>query len=655
MIVFLQGNALSNAESVYLRQHADNPVDWYPWNKAALERAKKEKRPIFLSIGYSTCHWCHVMEKESFEDKEVADLLNTHYVAIKVDKEELPQLDAHYQTIYRNVTGKRGGWPLTLILTPTLQPLFVGTYLPKERGYGSKGLLYYLHFYAECYHRHHCPKLRIAADSAAETNRSISPKLIITQIASVYDHKYGGFGARPKFPEATLLSLLFDLDRLGFKEAGAMLYATLDKMARSGLYDQVEGGFFRYSVDRAWHTPHFEKMLYDNAALIALYAKAARHTHRALYRKVALQSLAFLQKHFKLPNGLYGSASDADSEGEEGGYYLFAYERVRRALRAAGLDAKQCEAILHYLSIEEDGTIDGELSHIRLQGKAPEGMAKAWKVLRRMRQTRRFPFVDPKGVASYNAMLVSALCAAATIEKGYQKEAEHLFERIIALLWSPKQGLRRYATGEHAAQAEGTLEDYAYLLRAALDLHELTLKPHYLRFATTLSRTMLTRFYDAPRWYSDTARTITAQIYDRHYTSAASIAIASLMRLEALQHDRRIDRIITSSLRHYHITHLRDQPSLARLVLMRRYGIITISASRRLWQNEEAHYFQARYPYLLRRLSSDNRYLACSKRRCFAATSDLVSLLKRIEKESCDAKDQRGSQRGFRALFKALR
>ncbi len=655
MIAFLQGNALNNAESAYLRQHADNPVDWYPWGKRALERAKQEKKPIFLSIGYSTCHWCHVMEEESFEDKEVATLLNAHYVAIKVDKEELPQLDAHYQALYRNVTGKRGGWPLTLILTPKLQPLFVGTYLPKERGYGSKGLLYYLRLYAECYRHHNCPKLRIATESASETNKSISPKLLITQIASAYDHKYGGFGKRPKFPEATLLNLLFDMDCLGFQEAGKMLYATLNMMARSGLYDQVEGGFFRYTVDRAWQTPHFEKMLYDNAALIALYAKAARLTRRVLYRKVALQSLAFLQAHFKLANGLYGSASDADSDGEEGGYYLFAYDHVRTALLAAGLDAKQSEAILHYLSIEEDGNIDGELSHIHLQGKRPEGMAKAWKVLRTIRKARRFPFVDPKGVASYNAMLVSALCAAATLDRDNVQEAKRLFGRIVALLWPPKRGLKRYATGEHAAQVEGVLEDYAYLLRAALDLYELTLDAHYLHFAKQLSDAMLARFYHTSRWYSDVKHTIEAQIYDRHYTSAVSVAIGSLMRLQALRHDRRIERIVAHFLQHYHLGNLRDQPSLARLHLMRRYGIITISAPRSLWQNEEARYFQARYPYLLRRLSKENRYLACSKQRCFAATGDLASLLTRIEKEYADAENQRRSQGRTKRVFRPLR
>ncbi|HIQ26934.1 MAG TPA: thioredoxin domain-containing protein, partial [Sulfurovum sp.] len=325
-------NALIKENSPYLQQHANNPVYWYPWGKEALNKAKKENKLIFLSIGYSTCHWCHVMEEESFTDEEIAKLLNNDFVSIKVDREEYPQIDKQYQTLYMSVHEERGGWPLSVFMSPDKEVFFIGTYIPKEEGYGSKGLLHLLssfvsiqkqnRLFARMINKH---KKAVRATTLKVRPHTKIMQRVVKEIENQFDKEHGGFAKRPKFPEASKLELLLDIFKLnGNKKAFEMAEFTLKKMAEGGIYDQIGGGFFRYTTDEAWQIPHFEKMLYTNAELISVYVKTYEMTEDKLYRKVVDETIAQMERNY-MQEGVYLSASDADSDGEEGGYFIYEY------------------------------------------------------------------------------------------------------------------------------------------------------------------------------------------------------------------------------------------------------------------------------------------------------------------------------------------
>ncbi|MCF6206477.1 MAG: DUF255 domain-containing protein [Sulfurovum sp.] len=326
-------NALIHESSPYLRQHAHNPVNWYPWGKEALQKAKREKKLIFLSIGYSTCHWCHVMEKESFTDEAIAKLLNAHFVSIKVDREEYPQLDKKYQRIYMHLHGRRGGWPLSVFLSPEGEVVDIRTYIPKEEGYGSEGLMNLLPALAalqehpdRLIQRIETNKKRMASTQVQSTQQAVTVtgavKEMRKSITVSFDSSNGGFSHAPKFPEASKIDWLLTYYRL-YQDTKALEMATytLTQMAHRGIYDQIGGGFFRYATDSAWQYPHFEKMLYTNAQMISVYANAYMLTGDRVYKKVVEETIAAMRRRY-VRNGLFVSASDADSDGEEGGYDL---------------------------------------------------------------------------------------------------------------------------------------------------------------------------------------------------------------------------------------------------------------------------------------------------------------------------------------------
>ncbi|HIP62069.1 MAG TPA: thioredoxin domain-containing protein, partial [Sulfurovum sp.] len=294
-------NALVNESSLYLKQHAHNPVNWYPWGEEALEKAKKENKLIFLSIGYSTCHWCHVMREESFEDEAIAAMLNEDYISIKVDREELPQIDKKYQKLYMDMQGKRGGWPLNVFLTATLEPIHIAIYIPATKGYGSLGMMDMLPAFSKSYRENpkEIAKLVLSYKNVKKKNKSLEQNLTIGIISKVmmeiensFDTKWAGFATRPKFPEASKIELLINIYKLnGDKKALQMAKSTLKAMAEGGIYDQIEGGFFWYTTDERWHIPHFEKMLYTNAELIPQYVSMYEITKNPLYKKVVTQTI----------------------------------------------------------------------------------------------------------------------------------------------------------------------------------------------------------------------------------------------------------------------------------------------------------------------------------------------------------------------------
>jgi uncharacterized protein YyaL (SSP411 family) len=325
-------NALINESSPYLQQHVYNPVQWYPWGTEAFEKAKKEHKPIFLSIGYSTCHWCHVMARESFENDEVAQLLNRGYIAIKVDREELPQLDSYYQQLYLKLNNRAGGWPLSVILDENRNPFFIGTYIPLHDNYGIDGMVTLLPKVAKRYKDNREAVRREVEAVQKLLHKKSAPKpyqrdnfnvdTLMQSSRKHYDPIYFGFSKHRKFPEASRIRLLFDLATLGKPEAKTMAVNTLRTMALHGLYDHIDGGFFRYSTDAAWEIPHFEKMLYNQAELIPLYAEAYRETQEALFRAVVDETIAMTLQRFG-KEGLFFSASNADTDHEEGKYFLF--------------------------------------------------------------------------------------------------------------------------------------------------------------------------------------------------------------------------------------------------------------------------------------------------------------------------------------------
>lgn len=357
-------NHLKDQTSPYLLQHADNPVDWYPWCEEAFERAKEEDKPIFLSIGYSTCHWCHVMAHESFEDEKIAELLNKYFIAIKVDKEERPDIDSIYMAVCQAFTGS-GGWPTTIFMTPEQKPFFAGTYFPKTSGYGRIGftdLLLEIHSKWE----NEREELLKSADeivfhmkkkskSEQEADERILQKAVEMYKKS-YDEAYGGFGDAPKFPSPhNLWFLMDDYEKTGEKEALQMAEKTLMQMYRGDLFDHIGGGFSRYSTDRYFLAPHFEKMLYDNALLILAYCRAYEITKNPLYRKIAERTAEFILREMTSEDGGFYSAQDADSDGVEGKYYLFEPEEIKKILR----EVEGC-AFNQYYDITEVGNFEGK-------------------------------------------------------------------------------------------------------------------------------------------------------------------------------------------------------------------------------------------------------------------------------------------------------
>ncbi|OUM99706.1 MAG: hypothetical protein BAA04_00590, partial [Firmicutes bacterium ZCTH02-B6] len=429
-------NRLIHESSPYLRQHAHNPVDWYPWGTEAMERARRENKPILLSIGYSACHWCHVMERESFTDPEIAAIMNEHFVNIKVDREERPDLDHTYQLAAQVLSGQ-GGWPLTVVLTPDLRPFFAGTYFPPEDRYGRPGFKRVLLTLQKVYAAEPDRIERVAAEVAQALGkanqlgrtgtRSVPGRDLVRQgverLLATADRAWGGFGGAPKFPVVPNLQLL---QRWGYleedDEALAIVDLTLERMAKGGIYDQLGGGFHRYSVDRFWRVPHFEKMLYDNGLLAVLYLEAWQRTGRPLYEQVVRETLAYILREMTDPAGGFYSSQDADSEGEEGRFFVWRPAEVREALGEplAGLFC------LAYGVTDEGNFEDGasvlhvamepsEIASIRSmdENDVRQKLQAARERLFAARETRVRPQRDDKVLVDWNALLISALAKAA--------------------------------------------------------------------------------------------------------------------------------------------------------------------------------------------------------------------------------------------------
>jgi uncharacterized protein len=517
-------NHLASETSPYLRKHAHNPVEWYPWGREALERARAEKKPIHLSVGYNACHWCSVLEKESFEDQATARILNDNFVNIKVDREERPDIDRIYQIAQQMLTQRSGGWPLTMFLTHDDQrPFFGGTYFPKEARYGLPAFKDVLLRVAG-YYREHAAELRTQNEAlmaafaglnpvpaAADTELTAAPLATCrAQLARAFDSRNGGFGGAPKFPHPPTIEWLLRRWRASQREpepdAQALYMATLTlrRMAAGGIFDQLGGGFCRYSVDEHWMIPHFEKMLYDNGALLATYATAARAGRDSLYARVVEQTAGWVLREMQSPEGGCYSSLDADSEGHEGRFYVWDREEVRAALSADefavfaprfGLDREanfEGRWQLHVVAASED--IARQLGRTPAEVEALLDAARGKLLALRARRVR--PARDDKVLTSWNALTIRglAIAARALARDDLAASATRMLDFIRATLWRDGRLLATYMDGR--AHLSAYLDDYVYLADAILELQQVRFAAHELALARQLMDVVLEHFAD---------------------------------------------------------------------------------------------------------------------------------------------------------------
>ena len=576
-------NSLAREKSPYLLQHAHNPVDWFAWNAAAFAKARAENKPIFLSIGYSTCHWCHVMERESFEDEKIGAFLNQHFVSIKVDREERPDVDKIYMTFVQSTTGS-GGWPLNVFLTPELKPFFGGTYFPPDARHGRPSFLQLLEQIAGIWRER---KLEIVASADelharlelitardAKENSPLAPQTLqraAQTFKEAFDPVNGGFGGAPKFPQPSIPSLLLRAaKRFGDDAAVKMVLHTCDKMAAGGIHDQLGGGFARYAVDAEWLVPHFEKMLYDNAQLAQLYldahliSKAESGKRKAeTYADTARDILDYVLRDMTHPGGGFYSAEDADSEGHEGKFYCWTKDELSKLLTV-----EEFNVAATYFGITAEGNFVDHSHPTPLAGQnilsivnpdvpaADQPLLTSAKTKMLAARAQRIrPHLDDKILASWNGLMLGTFARAAVVlgEEKYRAAAKNNFQFVREKLWEPPV---QSAIGNRQSAIPGTLfhrwrdgerdqvqllEGYAFLLDGVVQLYEATLEPKQLDFAIELAEAMIAKFYDAanggfwqsPAGTSDLILRVKDD-YDGAEPSGNSVATQALLKLAAM-------------------------------------------------------------------------------------------------------------------------
>jgi uncharacterized protein len=559
-------NRLAQETSPYLLQHKDNPVDWYPWGPEALERAREEERPILLSVGYSACHWCHVMERESFENPETAAYMNEHFVCVKVDREERPDVDAIYMEAVQTISG-HGGWPMTVFLDPEGVPFYGGTYFPPDdsRGMPSFRMVMEAVVHAfetqreEIRERAAGVRARLGAIGEVEPRPDLpgAPELeeAVRRLLGAADRRNGGFGGAPKFPPASSLELLLARGETQHVEL------TLDRMLAGGIYDQIGGGFARYAVDAIWLVPHFEKMLYDNALLARAYLHGWQQLGHQRYRRVCEETLDWMLREMRGPEGGFYSALDADSEGEEGKFYVWTPAEIEQVLAAdpncIKFSTDMRDNLMQFWGVTEEGNFEGA-NILHLAGGAdapePEGLAEARRALFEARSQRVWPGLDDKRLTSWNALAIAALADAGAVlgRDGYLDAARNCATFLLEQLRDESGNLlRTYKDGR--AHLNAYLEDHAFLLEALLALYEASFEQRWFTEARALAETMIERFGDPERggFYStssDHEELIARrkEVGDHPIPSGNSAAAMGLLRLAALTGDRRYEEAGTA-------------------------------------------------------------------------------------------------------------
>ncbi len=574
-------NRLAREKSPYLLQHQHNPVDWFAWGGEAFGKARAERKPIFLSIGYSTCHWCHVMERESFENTEVAAFLNQHFVSIKVDREERPDVDKIYMTFVQATTGQ-GGWPLNVFLTPDLKPFFGGTYFPPTNVRGRPGFLQLLQHIAQLWKDRpaeilesakgiHAQLEEMAAAQSSASDAVAGPETLRRAGALLkgsYDASHGGFGGAPKFPQPSQPRyLLRYARRFQDPEAEHMVLRTCEAMAAGGIHDQIGGGFSRYSVDAQWLVPHFEKMLYDNAQLAQLYLDAYVVSGDPRFATIARDILDYVLRDMTDPEGGFYSAEDADSEGQEGKFYCWTKQELAELLAPEEFNV----TVRHFGVTEAGNFVDHSHPHplpnlnvlsVVEPILSPEDqalLASAKRKLFEARSRRVRPHRDDKVLASWNGLMLGAMARGAAVldHPAYRAAAERNLAFIQRHLWDAQSRTlyHRWRDGEHD-QAQ-LLDGYAFLLSGVIELYETTLQPQRLEFAVALAEAMLARFYDAKSggfWQSADAPDLILRVkeeYDGAEPSGNSVAILALLKLAKITGRQPFSEAADKSLRFF--------------------------------------------------------------------------------------------------------
>jgi uncharacterized protein len=563
-------NRLAMEKSPYLLQHSSNPIDWYPWGPEAFEKAQRENKPIFLSIGYSTCHWCHVMAHESFEDEMVAQLINEAFVSIKVDREERPDIDAFYMNVCQYMTGS-GGWPLSIIMTPQKQPFYSATYIPKETRFGRTGLVDLIPRLLEVWRTQQREVLKSANQLSINLYQLSQPSLAgreageaelylaFKELAGRFDFKYGGFGSAPKFPTPHQLTFLLRYwKRTGNSDALKMVEKTLQALRSGGIYDQIGFGFHRYSTDPFWLVPHFEKMLYDQALLAVNYLEAFQATRKPEYAATAREIYTYVLRDMTAPGGGFYSAEDADSEGREGKFYLWSYDEIRQKLSPG-----ESELCRKFFNLKENGNFVDEVSveksnnnilHLSLTREEiadelalsiPQLQERVNSITAKLlaeRNLRVRPAKDDKIMVDWNGLMIASLARGARIlnDANYAASAQHAADFIIKnMLSCDGKLLHRFRDGEAAIQA--FVDDYAFFIYGLLELFETTFDAEYLKTALLLNKYLLKHFWDNLNggfyFSSDDSEQFELrrkEIYDGALPSGNSVAMFNLLRLGRL-------------------------------------------------------------------------------------------------------------------------
>jgi uncharacterized protein YyaL (SSP411 family) len=624
-------NHLKDEDSPYLQQHANNPVAWYPWGEEAFAKAKEQNKAIFVSIGYSACHWCHVMERESFENETTAKILNEHFIAIKVDREERPDIDKHFQEVYQLMNQRPGGWPTSIFLTQDQKPFYSATYIPPEPRYGMQSFPTLLEVIADKYQKEPLLLTEKAEEILQFLNKSeesieatrLDTSIIgrmESQAKQLFDSTHGGFNKAPKFPQTSLLSTLMDIATLTKNHQTLdMALFSLRQMAKGGLRDLVDGGFCRYSTDDRWLVPHFEKMTYDNALLIDLYLKAYQQSSDAFYKEVAFETIEFMLSRMQC-EGLFFSASDADSQGVEGEYFLYSYQEAMEAFKEAGIPTEGIDGVMHALGITQEGNFEGR--NIITLDRPKEEVAhyeEAIEALRAIRQSRVYPFVDEKIILSWNAMMIKALFRAGRIEKRYETIAITSLDALLKRLYIHGE-LYHTALGTRPPKVKAFLEDYAYLGEALIEAYESTLDESYLISATKMVNHAIENYFDRGYWkFSRGEFETRADIYDNSYPSAVATMVSLLYSIASLV-DGVYKKFVFKSLEIYSYDLMRQpisSPSMSRMVMRYLKDDIIIKASEAKLAPHIAKRDQLPHPFCLLRVDSNEGYMVCNSSSCF--------------------------------------
>nr|WP_321268581.1 thioredoxin domain-containing protein [uncultured Sulfurimonas sp.] len=631
-------NRLEKEDSPYLQQHKNNPVNWFAWGDEAFKKAQDENKAIFISIGYSSCHWCHVMEEKVFENQECADILNEYFVCIKVDREERPDIDKHYQEVHYLLNRRAGGWPTSIFCTPQNKAFFAGTYIPPESNQGSiegMGFKELTKLIGSKVAQNDVELYKNAEDIENFLNNKEHPKEatvlkedfrknFMLQAKNNYETKYGGFSTSPKFPHASTLGTLLSIDKLyDDKAARSMILHTLQNMKKGGMYDLVDGGFCRYSVDKEWRVPHFEKMLYDNALLCELYANAYLAYKDESFLTTA-KEIADFWHNFMSEDELFYSASDADSEGAEGTYFTYTYDEVYKALSQSAY--KNIEEMLDEMQVSKEGNFEGR-NIIRFEnGKIPEYFKEVKVILQDIRKKREYPFVDKKVQTSWSAMMIKALFTLGAIDAKYKQKAIKSLDALLSTMYIDSK-LYHTTLIHKTPKVEAFLEDYAYLSQALISAYNATQDELYLIQAQRFSNIALEEFYTKGSWnFSSGEFETKADIADNTYTSSVSIMVDVLLSLATLLEDEKYSHFAFKTLE-YNSYELGRRPVIypymLRQMLRHLKGDRVIKSNA---TNLDANAFELsflNYPFIQKKLSEDSDFLICADKSCFAHTDNI--------------------------------